>query len=554
MEAVWAGLSGEYRNGSGKGAGLSGECRDWGKMKKSLYIAFLIMGVALLSALWTGKEIDSGKENITITEEILSGDPQAAEGVVLQIASDWERHLFWDTSYAIGSGRKAESKFHFSAKQVDWNWLTYRTADMDFQQGAGFGSAITLSGWNIEPENFPFPDITCEVAEHAGTGEKYSETVSIGEYYPYYSVEFWLEGDSVVYEGDYEEEMDYLTGLFHIPAAEDAVEITVEKDDSGNLVNISGQLRAEGGARMISDVSAFGDTGCYYAWCCEDIDSGKQADRGENSGIFYLPFQEEDGILHVNLMHMEKVCPLPEDVIPSGMYLEEDENRLYLAGREEKDYMFFVYEMEGTVPVLAQRIPLLRYDISQERYLSQSEVSAQPELNTDSSAETEGRTEKISASMPQFRAMTREDGGMLFTWEDGWFAFAAEENGEYRLWCAGQFPGRQRQEAAWAQNPWEQGPFSRERQCLFDGERLVLAAFESWESLNVVVAVYREEREVFSARYLYGGTSENDMGYGFVNGIEPLGNDYFTYSQERGREIYIQDGKETKKPLSLNWK
>lgn len=90
--------------------------------------------------------------------------------------------------------------------------------------------------------------------------------------------------------------------------------------------------------------------------------------------------------------------------------------------------------------------------------------------------------------------------------------------------------------------------------CLFDGERLVLAAFESWESLNVVVAVYREEREVFSARYLYGGTSENNMGYGFVNGIEPLGNDYFTYSQERGREIYIQDEKGTKKPLSLKWK
>lgn len=115
-----------------------------------------------------------------------------------------------------------------------------------------------------------------------------------------------------------------------------------------------------------------------------------------------------------------------------------------------------------------------------------------------------------------------------------------------------RFPGWQGPEAAWAQNPWEQGSFSRESQCLFDGERLVLAAFESWESLNVAVAVYREEREVFSARYLYGGL-ESNMGYGFVNGIEPLGNDYFIYSQERGREIYIQE-RETKKPLSLNWK
>ena len=66
-------------------------------MRKSLWVAFFWMGLALVGIPLAWALVDSGKERILITEEVLGGDPEAASGVTLRVASHWSGNLLWDT-------------------------------------------------------------------------------------------------------------------------------------------------------------------------------------------------------------------------------------------------------------------------------------------------------------------------------------------------------------------------------------------------------------------------------------------------------------------------
>lgn len=542
-------------------------------MKRSLWVAFFCMGLAVLAlpAAWAGISREEG--DIAITEEVLSGDPAAAAGVTLRIASHWDGHLLWDTEYVIGSGREAESEFVFSARQVVWVKNAQKSAKMDFLYGSGFGTALTDSLALADLGNMPYPEILRDVAERASTGEVHEETVRISGYYEYYPVDFMLGGSSVEYKGDYGGELpQHLANLFRIPTGDDRMNITIERypsedgdeasraaggDAAGEPVSVRGQIASDAGNVLIADASAFKEGGCYYAFCLESAETGLPSCRGENCGIFYLPFQEEDGWIQVELMQMEKLCPLPEGTAPAAMLLEVERGRLYLTVKEERDYSLLVYGLESGTPVLEQRVSLGR-----ERFLDaqepldkgmqsldgglQSSDKGTPSPDgglqlSDNGSPWADREPGMDASLPQLCAMTMEEGGLLMTWSDNGFAFVAEEEGQWRLWCSGRFP----------HSPL----FPGERECLFDGERLVLAALDGWESVNILLAVYDESGEVYSGLYRHSGETR-DLLYGNLqNGIMSQGRSPYDWLEgSYTKEAYVQGTGEPVKPLELSGK
>ena len=103
----------------------------------------------------------------------------------------------------------------------------------------------------------------------------------------------------------------------------------------------------------------------------------------------------------------------------------------------------------------------------------------------------------------------------MLTWSDGSFSFAAEEEGRYERWCDGMFPAGQEGDYGKIAFPWK-------NVCVFDGERLVLAAYERRESLNVVLAVYGQEGQRYGGLYRHSSEGDWDGGFG-VPGITPQG-------------------------------
>lgn len=547
------------------------------KMKRSAWAALIVMVLSLAVLPLAVVKVNSGKEKIVITEEVLSGDPSAAAGITLETASHWDGHLFWDTVYTIGSGEEAESIFTFSAERLEWDWEEGRTAyvysaagagfgsvrvagagdsgDGHITAGAGFGGAYTDIGIPVCPEDFPFPEIIRAVSDRTKSGETYTETVRIGDYVRNYPLDFGIGGSSVEYEGDAEENRDFLTELFHISTAEDCMNLTTEKDGEGILTGIKGRIAVEGDGILITDASTFGEAGCYYAYNCENPTSGKVADRGQNSGIFYLPFTWEEGWLAVDITRMRKVCELPENSLPEGMLLDEEEGYLYLTVREEENHFLCVYRLSGEAPVLEQEL-----SIRGNERLMESADSERPRIWGGN-----------LSSFPVLRQIRMVDDGLLITWNDNDFAFVTEEEGQWWLWCKGTFPDYAEQgydEMVWETSfLGEQGyevirekPFPGEQGCVFDGERLVLAAFETWESLDVVVTVYGREGEIYCGLYRHSGRTdlygETDL-YGdtpYQEQLLPVGQDEWRFLDDRNSgELYIRGTDIPVEPLRVRF-
>lgn len=466
-------------------------------MRKSMFLACVLMGAALFFLPFAIGKVNGGKGDIRITEEVLCGDPEEAAGIVLRMPSHWGGHLLWDTEYAVGGTEKKESSFAFSSSEARWTTEPEKKLSLYFQTSPVLQEAYSGS-WVLIPGNEVLQDII-SMAEDNGAEERL--TVRIGDYYDFYPVFMGLEGNSVYYEGLYEETCSYLTEYFHISVAEDRWEVFVEGSPEGTL-----GLPAEGfeiigeEQLVIVSASAAGKDGFYFTYFLRDEKSGESVDRGQNRGIFYFPHGAgEDGIWHADLTKGRKLCELPSGVCPALVMADEEEGVLYLVSEEGNAYKLWVYRMEGEGLALAQEI--------------------------------------LFPPHSGLCRMSREEGGILLTWSDNSFSFVTREEGRHALWCDGAFPDPLE---------WKELPFPIENACVFDGSRLMLAAYESWDSMNVVLAVYDREGISYGGLYRHSGTGDVDAGYGIFDGVVPQGSrEYSPYY------LWFGGGNQKARPLEM---
>lgn len=444
-------------------------------MKKSLILWLLLTVLAVFSLPAALILADSGKEKILITEEILSGNPAEAEGIVLRIPSHWGGQLLWNTEYTIGEG-KAESSFTFSSRTVFWKGPETRiNAALGINMNGDFSGTYAPGSTSFDWE-YGYYEMISSVAERIESGKKSTEIIRFGDYSPNYPLIFVLEGTNVSYKGDYQKTCDYLRDFFHIQAAEDSAEVTVERNEQGDIIHVSVRHLNSDDDVVILNAAADGGEGVYFVYCLRNAKTNEYADRGQNRGIFYFPYEEqESGFREVDLTQVRKLQDFTENITPAEMLTDDKEEFLFLAAEDEEGYSLFVYRLEGEMPVLIRRIP-------------------------------------VKADHSSFCRMSLEAGGILLTWNDNSFSFVAEEKGEYRLWCSGTFPE-------------SSIPFPREQVCIFDGEKLTLAAYENWYGLNVLLAVYDEHGQTYSGRYVHSGSEDTDAGYDYdtLSRIMPQG-------------------------------
>ncbi|MDE7297764.1 MAG: hypothetical protein K2N94_02900 [Lachnospiraceae bacterium] len=510
-------------------------------MKRSLITAFILMALALISLPLAAMRADSGKERITITEECLAGDPAAAAGVTLQIASHWDKRLLWNTEYTIGGEKGAESKFTFSKKQASWGWTSDRGAGLYLRFSPANGWISTGSNTSYDSSSAEyytaldgadtlFPDAVRAVAERTREGEKRTETVRIGDYYDCWPLGFTIEGSSVAYEGYYNEALDYLSDFFRIPTADAQLQVTLEKNVTGDIISVKMRIISNDACTSIANLSAFGGEGIYYSYYLRRESSREAADPGQNYGLFYFPYeQDEKSFLHIDLTQVRRLCDLPAGLLPIQMLLSEEGSLLYLLGKDGEDYRLLVYTLEGGAPVLAQQLWVYRN--------SSSSISAAGAASSGSAAADAvssnpalAGTQDASAPSPSFYRMSLEDGGILMTWSDGSFSFVTREDGQHRWWCGGSFPENSEQ-------LYSQKLFPQENVCAFDGERLVLAAFDSLYSLNVLLTVCREGEQVYCGLYRHSGNESAVFGGGM---LLPIGQPDHTWFGRYSREAPLK--------------
>lgn len=470
-------------------------------MKKSLIIAFIFTISALISIPFALLKVNAGKNKITITEEVLRGDPAIAAGITLRVRSHWNRHLLWETEYIVGSKESSQSKFTFSEKEVSWGRDGIVTAGISFPTKNHFyGNTDKL---DLDFDEIPFSKIVRAAAEKIDNGSsQYSETVQIKDFYTYYPILFKITGQSAHYLREHNEEREYLTKYFHILTGEDRLNITVKKDEKNEIFSFEGEIISEKGKFSITDTQTIGKNGIYYIYCLTDTETMEGVDRGQNTGIFYFPFEEEQDFWKIDCTEVEKLCEFPYDFTPLEIMIDQEQETLLVAARKGEDYRFFVYQQTGKELILKQELPIGQ----KEEFLFDKNAGLSESF---SKGEAEYPNEKEKDIMiPQLCEMIQKDNNILITWNNGWFSFLTQEENKYQIWCEAKFPD------IGAEKENKEIPFSWEHTCIFDGERLVLAAFENWYSLNIVLAAYQKEKEVYVGLYRHSAediTAKKDI-------------------------------------------
>lgn len=441
-------------------------------MKRALVLAALLLLAAPVAFMAAVRQVDSRKENIVITESTLYGNPEAAAGLRLKMAFQWDGRLLWDTSYAVGSG-ETENRFTYSDQRVDWRQSVSEIIYMDFVVNWGTAGTNGRSG-PFDPENAPLSEVVRAVMERTKPGERRTETVFLREYYEYYPLFWQLDNDN--YNVHYDSrsaltgDADDFTDFYSIPVSDkEILRVTLEKDEAGDVIDVQCvQLSGLG----IMNRDAFGSQGAYHAYVLygsvnvdyqeESIRTGNYIEGiwpepGENYGIYYYPYTngancDQTADLTIDPEQGRKVCDLKPGINLMDMELSETEDRLYLVTKEGQGCYLSAYDVEETGLILRQKLFV--------------------------------RSEAEEQEAPYWCRLEVHEEGTLMVWQDGSFAFAVLRGEEMKLWCL-------EQESVL-------GPlFSDNNWWDFDGERLAIASYADAEKSQITLAVCTEDGLVY---------------------------------------------------------
>lgn len=467
--------------------GATTRCKRFGMeifiMKKALCLAVILLlagPVAFAAAaLW----VNGQKNDVVVTEITVYGNPEEAAGAQVRMTSQWQGYLIWDTAYTVGSGA-AESSFRFSSMGETRRNPVTETAGISLDAGANWGMVQTNSSSRNEfdPDGYPLSRALRSVMERTAPGERRTETVYLKDFYDYYPLDIYFSNQSRdIY---YSESDDYsLTELLQIPVGEATVQITMEKNQDGKVVDVQCNSQDE---PMLANCAAFGREGCYHAFYVDDWRNGEVGDPGANYGIYYYPYVENEygqngAKLTIDPGLARLVYSLQPGIYTVEMALNEALGELYLVTREEKEFYLSVYDIQGANLLLKQKLAV-------------RSVAGEP-------------GEKDN---PYWAQLSVQDNGVLMIWRDGSFVFAARQGKEFINWESEYHPSARNINTA-AQDsemenqgepaPWEgealanqeKLTFPMENVWAFDGQRLAIASFVDWRSVSVDLTVYTEE-------------------------------------------------------------
>lgn len=497
-------------------------------MKRSLCLFILAVAAGLCSVLFVLWAVDREKDSITVTETVIEGDIAAAEGISVEIGTHWQGRLLWSTVYQPGHVQEAESSFDFSSQKTRWDygnqaggvssftssgevggWRDRSTSYVDLDiVSTNFGTS-SASGGNdrgVNIENMPWPRVLQAAAEQTGAGETRTVNLRVRDYYEYYPLELSVSG--TVYLRS--EATDFVTQYFKFPIPEDeSFRVTIRKDWDGEVVELDCHSAGEG--YFPWTVSARGDAGDWFSFYLEGGNKNLEQVQGEYGGqyaVYWLPYKNKEKMPWLDLENMTVAAQLPKDALPVTMRYDNERRILYLLTVQKGRYILLTYlDNNGELAPLQQ-----------------IEILGMPDDAAISAAEGGNG----NGFVPAFRKMSIQEDGILLTWQDNRFAFIARDGEEYRFWCDGIFPAKERDtgilEEKLAEGAYfgSENAFPYENAFAFDGTRLAIAAFEDWLSLDSRLVVYREGELAYSGCYRYSGELDRELS-GVYGEILPWG-------------------------------
>lgn len=368
-------------------------------MKKSyvllLVLIVLISGTACIAQNMLLKE----KDQVHYTEQVIYGDKSVVEGVTVDMYNDYQRHLFWHTTYEEGVEPKEKTDYEFySSKQYEANG--YYNGDFTIYMN---NSGLSLHDFKDETYKFEGIELAWkELYDATEPGEEKQMDIKLKDYQEFYDfgieislpqkagsdykeysdVSFHLAMESDMVEeiealeksGQQKEklarmkkqleDLQNLKAFFKIPVIEEEVyALAMAKDEFGGVIGMSESGASGGSATGDIDFidktnwedydafrldlrAAFSDEACYLAFDAH-TQKGNRVDISQIAGgygIYRFTYDSKNGT--IDSENLEMVFALEPNILfwdiamdASGkniLLTTEERGRIYVSVIDEK--------------------------------------------------------------------------------------------------------------------------------------------------------------------------------------------------------------------------
>jgi hypothetical protein len=315
-------------------------------VKKAFALALVLLFLSVGGMAYVFAKTDAAKAQVTFAKTVKYGDDAAAEGLEVTDCTDYNNHLFWNSTYsALSDAAKTDFSF-FSGKQ-------------DSTVPEPYGVSIGNNMWALW--NWPNPGGSDklpsaqkayqELLDETPAGQERSETFKLRDYYDYYPLEVHINvpGKTVDSGGFFAESYaNKFQDFFKIPVLEDeTVTITVEKGMNGSAG--SGSSSTESDTFYFSSISAMTDDACYFTFDPHSSE-GKLMDTSAipgGYGIYCLPCKNGE----INLSGLKTAYKIDPQYRVFGLHASADGKRLLLLTHEDALCFLTVLDAETMEPL-----------------------------------------------------------------------------------------------------------------------------------------------------------------------------------------------------------
>ena len=360
-----------------------------------MLITLLLAAVLLVSA--SAICVSELQDSVSVTEEVLAGDPAAANGLQLQIQSVYDNHLVWDSVFSPAAAAQTQTSFQFVSNLENESTDYYASAYLEMgilNYTMHFGGA---GGGDLEAEEsdpvgrFASDYATMlkpaiDVASRTAAGETRTETLRLRDYYEYFKIGVETHvggsksGQILPDEAQSAAQRARVQELFRIPVSEDlTVDVSVTKDNSGAITEVCCNENKQSTKGVVFDACA--EEALYGAFVGYEDSRPDLSYMPQGNGIYTIPMDKVDGRnYYAAVERMENVYPLPVDTMVEAVLMADDGRHLLLFTKEDGQFVLTVIRRDTMQAVqhmsfAAQYRPAVwrSDDLLVVRYLAQEE-------------------------------------------------------------------------------------------------------------------------------------------------------------------------------------
>ncbi len=342
-------------------------------MRKSMVFIILLFALAVSALIFAHAFVDTDKDKVEITEKTIYGDISALNGVSVGCSAQYRDYLFWNTSCRFEDGLKTSTEFEFVQGGTGARLMEYEPYGIRIDLAAMDFGISANGGIEFESEQDLAVKPAIDVASRTEAGKSRTERVYVGDYYDYYPISVYIDlpSEFSVYEEE-EKTKAELAQLFKVPVLpEHMLEISVRKDDNGNVINADCASLEQ--YLYLESMSVVTENGCYFSFNVYRNDTGgiiETESVGFPSGVYYVPYHTEEinekkrSVLELENMETVMEIDFGESYI-SSFDISGDKSRLLVTTAGGGSYVMTVLDtMSGEIMQTLDILPEIAGEIN----------------------------------------------------------------------------------------------------------------------------------------------------------------------------------------------